>query len=84
MPEPQSNADITQIVYSRQIRDLVDAVTEYLSISRRSVWILVDNLDKGWPIHSVLSEDISILRSLLEATRKLERQFGSRDVGFHS
>jgi hypothetical protein len=84
MAEPQSNADITQLVYSRQIRELVDALTEYLSISRRNVWILIDNLDKGWPIHSVLPEDISILRSLLEATRKLERQFASREVELHS
>ena len=84
MAEPQSNADITQLVYSRQIRELVDALTEYLSTSRRSVWILIDNLDKGWPIHSVLPEDISILRSLLEATRKLERQFESRGVELHS
>ena len=84
MAEPRSNADITQIVYSRPIRELVEALTEYLSISRRSVWILIDNLDKGWPIHSVLAEDISILRSLLEATRKLERQFESRGVELHS
>lgn len=84
MAEPQSNSDITEIVYSRPIRDLLDSVTEYLSISRRSVWILVDNLDKGWPIHSVLPEDILILRSLLEATRKLERQFESRGVELHS
>jgi hypothetical protein len=84
MAEPRSNADITQLVYSRQIRELVEALTEYLSLSRRSVWILIDNLDKGWPIHSVLPEDIFILRSLLEATRKLERQFESRGVGLHS
>ncbi len=84
MAEPQSNADITQLVYSRQIRELLEALTEYLSISRRSVWILIDNLDKGWPIRSVLPEDISILRSLLEATRKLERQFESRGVELHS
>lgn len=84
MAEPKSNADITQLVYSRQIRELVEALTEYLSISRRSVWILIDNLDKGWPIYSVLPEDISILRSLLEATRKLERQFESRGVELHS
>ena len=84
MAEPQSNTDITQLVYSRPIRELLDALTEYLSITRRSVWILIDNLDKGWPIHSVLPEDISILRSLLEATRKLERQFASRGIELHS
>ena len=84
MPEPKSNADITQLVYSRQIRELVEAVTEFLNITRRSVWILIDNLDKGWPIHSILNEDVLILRSLLEATRKLERQFESRDVELHS
>jgi len=84
MPNPQSNADITQLVYSRQIRELVDSLNEYLSTSKRSVWILIDNLDKAWPIHSVLPEDILILRSLLEATRKLERQFESRGVELHS
>lgn len=84
MAEPQSNADITEIVYSRPIRELLDSVTEYLSVSRRSVWILIDNLDKGWPIHAVLPEDILILRSLLEATRKLERQFDSRGVELRS
>jgi hypothetical protein len=81
---PQSDADITQLVYSRQIRDMADALTEYLSITKHHIWILIDNLDKGWPVHSVLPEDILILRSLLEATRKLERQFNSRGVELHS
>ncbi len=84
MAAPQSDADITQLVYSRQIREMADALTDYLNVTRRHVWILVDNLDKGWPVHSVQPEDILILRSLLEATRKLERQFDSRGVEFHS
>lgn len=84
LPVPQSDADITQLVYSRQIRDMVEALTEYLSITKRSVWILIDNLDKGWPVHSVLPEDVLILRAFLEATRKLERQFNSRSVELHS
>ncbi len=84
MAAPQSDADITQLVYSRQIREMADALTHYLNVTRRHVWILVDNLDKGWPVHSVQPEDILILRSLLEATRKLERQFDSRGVEFHS
>ena len=83
-PTPQSDSDITQLVYSRQIREIVDALTDYLSVTKRTVWILIDNLDKGWPVHSVLQEDILILRSLLEATRKMERQFDSRGVELHS
>jgi hypothetical protein len=40
------------------------------------VWLLVDNLDKGWPTRGTTSEDILIVRSLLDATRKLQRQLG--------
>jgi hypothetical protein len=48
------------------------------------VWLLFDNLDKGWPIQGVQQEDILLLRSLLEATRKLQRQFESREIDLFS
>ena len=42
--------------------------------------MLFDNLDKGWPIFDVKPEDIKIITSLLEATRKLQRQFENRNL----
>ena len=43
----------------------------------------MDNLDKGWPVRGARDEDILILRTLLEATRKLQRQLERSEVGSH-
>ena len=80
-----SAADVTQLVYKQDISPLSSAISEYLKISKKEdVWLLFDNLDKGWPVTCATSEDIMILKCLLEATRKIERQFDSRKVDFHS
>ena len=44
------------------------------------VWFLLDNLDKGWPTHGVLADDLVIIRTLMEATRKLEHQLRAKGV----
>ena len=75
-----TTAEITQLIHAKPIRELNDAIAEHLSLARRTVWLLFDNLDKGWPIQHVRAEDILLLRSLLEATRKLQRQYSSRNV----
>jgi hypothetical protein len=73
---------LTEVIYSGDVRELNDAITDYL-IEKESVWLLIDNLDKGWPIRGSTPLDILIVRSLLEATRKLQRQLEDRDVEFH-
>lgn len=79
-----SNAEITRLIYAHDIRSLSEALSEYLSVSKKKdVWLLFDNLDKGWPVHAVEDKDILVLKSLLEATRKLQRQFEAREVEFH-
>jgi len=40
--------------------------------SKECVWILFDNIDKGFTTRGLQSEDVYIIRSLLEATRKLQ------------
>jgi hypothetical protein len=77
-------AEVTQLVYGQDIRPLNDALSEFLALSKKEhVWLLFDNLDKGWPVRAATEEDILLLRCLLEATRKLERQFESRGIYFH-
>jgi len=80
----QTTADITRLIHARPIRELNDAITEYLAITKRDVWLLFDNLDKGWPIQAAQKEDILLLRALLEATRKLQRQFETRGIEIFS
>lgn len=82
--ESMRQIDITDLVHTQHIRNLNDAITEYLSITRRDVWILFDNLDKAWPVQAVRWEDIALLRALLEASRKLQRQFESRAIDLYS
>jgi hypothetical protein len=78
-----TTAEVTNLIYTKDIRVLSDALGKYLA-KKDGVWLLFDNLDKGWPVFGAKAEDILILRSLLEASRKLERQLESRDVEFHA
>lgn len=77
-----SDARVTGLLYGAEIRALNDALAAYLD-EKEEVWLLIDNLDKSWPVRGSRTEDILILRALLEATRKLQRQLERRDVGFH-
>jgi hypothetical protein len=72
---------LTQTLFRDDIRELDDTVADYLE-SKDEIWLLIDNLDKGWPTRGAKKEDILILRTLLEATRKLQRQLEHRETGF--
>jgi hypothetical protein len=73
--------DLTELIYSGDIGKLDDAVSDYLS-EKETVWLLIDNLDKSWATRGTTTDEILIVRGLLEATRKLQRQFEQRDVEF--
>lgn len=73
---------LTEILFSEEIRKLGDAVAEYLA-DKDEVWLLIDNLDKSWPTCGSSDADILILRTLLEATRKVQRQLEKKNVQFH-
>ena len=80
-PVNEVGARLTQAVYSGSFRELSEAVSDYLK-TKESVWLLVDNLDKGWPVRGTSPIDILIVRSLLDATRKLQHQLEANDVQF--
>jgi hypothetical protein len=75
--------NFTELLYSTDIRGLETALAEYLQ-KKDGVCLLFDNLDKGWPVDGALPEDLLVLRSLLEATRKLQRQFERKNVEFRA
>ncbi len=74
---------ITELLYRGDIRELDEAVCTYLK-EKDAVWLLIDNLDKGWPTRRSTDADILILRALLEAARKLQHQLEARDVDLNS
>lgn len=77
-----TSSDLTEMLFRTDIRLLDDALAPYLQM-KEAAWVLVDNLDKGWPTRGARSTDILILRALLESTRKLQKQFEQRGVPFH-
>src|SRR5262249_55591400 len=78
-----TGGDITSLVYAHDIRRLEQVLAQYLRF-KDSVWILFDNLDKGWSAGGVSTEDILILRSLITAARKLKRELEEKDVNIHT
>lgn len=77
--EQLSPTDVATLLYTHDIPDLRRSLADYLSL-KGTAWILFDNLDKGWPTHGVERIDVLLLRSLLEATRSIERYLQKADV----
>lgn len=83
LTELSHSSEVTNLVYSRDISKLGQKIGEYLQ-RRDGVWLLFDNIDKGWPVNGATDIDILIVRSLLEATRKIQRQLERRNVDCHA
>jgi hypothetical protein len=75
--------DVSNIVYRHDIRAIRDIVADYIA-HKDSTWILFDNLDKGWPTHGLQPIDITILRCLIDAARKIQREMTKRKNSFTS
>ncbi|MGB9365191.1 MAG: hypothetical protein WCE79_04170 [Xanthobacteraceae bacterium] len=78
-----SSAEITQVIYLHDIRALEQALSKYLRF-KDEVWILFDNLDKGWSAGGVSKEDIVILRCLIDAAKKIRNDLVQKKVNFHA
>jgi hypothetical protein len=77
--ESINTADITNAIYHRDIERLNRQLLEHLQ-DYDGIWILFDNIDKGFPTHGLQKPDILIIRCLLEASRKLQASMGSRNI----
>lgn len=68
-----SSVDVGQLLHSGDIPALRGSISRYLD-RKTSVWVLFDNLDKGWSIGGVDETDALITRALIDASRKVERE----------
>jgi hypothetical protein len=73
--------ELTRLIYMGDVAPLRDAVAAYVS-TKDDVWVLVDNLDKGWPIQESSDTGIQLIRSLLDATRKIQEMIEVGDTVF--
>lgn len=68
-----TSQEVTELLYTHDLRTLRDRVSRYLE-KKESVWVLFDNLDKGWSTQGVDVIDSISLRCLIDAGRKIERE----------
>jgi hypothetical protein len=73
---------VTELIHKHNIREIREALSAYLEF-KDSVWVLFDNLDKGWSSHGLTSGDVMILRCLIDAARKIQHQMQADDHDFH-
>lgn len=75
-------AQVTELIHKRNIHEIRDALSAYLEF-KEGVWVLFDNLDKGWSSHGLTAGDMTILRCLIDAARKIQHQMQSAEHDFN-
>jgi hypothetical protein len=78
-----SAGEVTELLYTHDVPELRRQVHDYMR-HKQELWILIDNIDKGWPPRGITDDDSLMVRTLLEATRKLERSMRRLDVEAHT
>ncbi len=78
-----TSSEVTEVLYKHDFKELLSHLTDYLKL-KNEVWLLFDNIDKGWNFGGVDTTDTFILRCLIDASKKLERDLRNRDIDFHS
>lgn len=63
---------VTELIHRDILHELREALKNHLK-HKNEVWVLFDNLDKGWNATGPSQEDIIILTCLLDASRKIMR-----------
>jgi len=74
-----SAGQLTEMLYSHDVRELTKQIIDYMS-HKEVCWLLFDNIDKGWPTSGLEHEDLLIIRALIDATKKIERQFNRSKI----
>lgn len=70
---------VTELLYCHDLRSLTETVITYMK-HKGVLWLLFDNIDKGWPTSGLKHEDLILIRALLDATRKIERKFDRKNI----
>jgi len=76
-------AQVTEIIYKHDVRSLRNQLIDYMG-KKGALWLLFDNIDNGWPTSGLEHSDLLIIRALIDATRKIERQFGRNNLDINT
>ncbi len=73
------NTQITDLLYKSDILNLRNSLKDYLRFKDK-IWLLFDNIDKGWPTSGIEHEDLIIIRTLIDALRSIQRNFNRERI----
>ena len=71
--------DVTNTLYQGDISELDSVALNFLD-DIDGIWILLDNIDKGFRTHGIDKVDVLIVRCLLEASRKLQHSLERQEL----
>jgi hypothetical protein len=77
------NGHLTNILYQTTLHELRIQVIEYAK-NKGKVYLLFDNIDKGWNASGLEDSDVVMIRTLLDASRKLVNDFRRSETDFYS
>jgi Cdc6-like AAA superfamily ATPase len=75
--------EVTNLLHIKRLGVLKKALANYLS-HKEMVLVLFDNLDRGWKYTGVGRGDVLILRCLIDASRKIQRDMRKAHLEFSS
>lgn len=78
-----NTGEVTELIYKHDLAELRSQMATYL-LDKETLWILFDNLDQGWPSQGLTPEDVLILRCLIDASRKIQREMRRNNVACFS
>jgi len=79
--KPPSVEDLTSIVFRVDIRSLRGLIERCISPGTTLVF-LFDNIDKGWSARGVQPDDVRLVRLLIEALNKMQRDLTRQGIEF--
>jgi len=74
-----TTAQLSELIYKHDLPRLRECLIAYLK-EKDGVWILFDNLDKGWPAHGVTPDDLAVVRGLMYAMSKIKRLLQREEI----
>jgi hypothetical protein len=78
-----SDGEVTKILYQTTLSELRDGLVEYAR-NKGKVFLLFDNIDKAWNANGLDNSDVVMIRTLLDANKKLANDFRRAGTDYYS
>jgi hypothetical protein len=78
-----SDGQVTTLLYQTTLSDLRDELIRYAR-QKGKMFVLFDNIDKGWNANGLDNSDIAMIRTLLDASKKIGNDFRRAGTEYYS